>query len=157
MYDSVAVKEGDCFGDVGQDGEDLIRGEVFLFFHEFEKVAIKARLHNKINILFVVEKTVQFYNVGMIQIHLNLDLPQEWLFNILLLYYRFGDGFQRTDKPTHLMSSYSSLLARWFIGSVMHYVFLCGYFYLVKIFMEFFGSAPLCGQRIMNCAYLLFQ
>lgn len=75
MYNSVAMKERDCFIDVGKDGEDFVRGEVLPFFHEFEQVTIKTGFHNKINILFIMEKTVQLYDVGMVQVHLNFDLP----------------------------------------------------------------------------------
>ena len=74
MNDAMAVKEGDCFIDVGEDGEYLVGGEVFFFLHELEQVPIQARFHDQVNILFVMEKPVQLDDVGMVEVHLDFNL-----------------------------------------------------------------------------------
>ena len=105
MNDAMAMKKRNGFIDVGKNGKDFIGGEGFLFLHEFEEVAIKARFHDKVDILFVMEEPIQLYNVGMVQVHLNFYFPQEGFFNILLLNDSLGYCFQCADKSSCLMPS----------------------------------------------------
>ena len=53
---------------------------------KFEEMISRAILHNEIDIFLIVEEPIEFDDVGMVEVHLNLDLPNERNLKILFLY-----------------------------------------------------------------------
>jgi hypothetical protein len=75
MYDSVTVQKRDSFIDVGDNLKYLAFFENFSLLDELQKMARKATFHDQIKIFFVMEETIKFDDVRMVQIHLYFDFP----------------------------------------------------------------------------------
>ena len=72
----------------------------FLFFlHEIKQLTITAKFHQQINIVWIREISVEFDQIRMIQEHLNLDLSDQLVYHLGLLFWLqainvdFSDNF----------------------------------------------------------------
>lgn len=98
MYDPMAMNKGDRFEDIAQDLNNLLLLELLLLPDEFEEVISGAVLHDEVDLLLVVEVAVEFDDVGVAQVHLDLHLPHEGDLQVLLLDDLLGDGLDGADE-----------------------------------------------------------
>lgn len=99
MDDSVAVDVRHCFEYIAQNANNLILVELFSLANHFEQVAARAILHDEVDIVQVVEDSVELHDIGMAQKHLDLDLPDESNLQVLLLDNPFRHRFDCANKP----------------------------------------------------------
>lgn len=71
----MTVQKRDSLIDVGNYFKDLAFFENFSLLDKLQKMARKATFHDQIKILFIVEETIKFDDVRMVQIHLYFDFP----------------------------------------------------------------------------------
>ena len=100
----MAVKERNGFVDIRKNLEDLVLLEVFLFLHEFEELAVETRLHDQVDVVVIVEETVQFDDVRVVQVHLDLYLSNERLLDLFFPDQRLRHNLQSTDETSTFVS-----------------------------------------------------
>lgn len=113
MYDIIVMHKLKSIADLANDGlyfrlsQDLLPPQIRI------EIARKTQFQHQVNVRFVWEKGVQLYDIGMIQVKLNLDLPHK-LNDHWLVQYLPVDNFQRTYKIAlqvfgHIHSSHLTL------------------------------------------------
>ena len=70
----------------------------FASFQLLVQLTTHTDLHYDIDVLLVIEKTVHFYDVWMVQKDLDLDLTDELLYYLLLYQHCLLDHLQSTYK-----------------------------------------------------------
>jgi len=78
-----------------EPGCSLLRGEFLLLLDVAEETAALHILHDDVKVREVIEETVEFDDVGVVQEHLDLDLVDELLQHVLhFLLRHLLDGYQ---------------------------------------------------------------
>ena len=87
--DPVAVDVRNRFVDVVEDHQNLVLGELFALFYQFEQVVARAVLHDEVDVVLVVEEAVELDDVGVAEVELDFYLADEGGLQILVFYYLF--------------------------------------------------------------------
>ena len=78
MDDPMAMQIRDSFEDIGKNRDDFSFLELLFLPNHLEQVTAWAVLHNEINIVGIMEKSIKFDDIGMVEIHLYLYFADEW-------------------------------------------------------------------------------
>ena len=83
--DSVRVEFVDCLTDLAHDGGNFGLRHALMFFELFEELPACPHLKDDVNVDGIIEKAVHSDDIGMIQVCLYFELPNELLGYLLLL------------------------------------------------------------------------
>lgn len=89
MDDAMTVDKRDRFKDIADNIQYLRFLQNLLLLHQFQQMPSNTAFHHQVDVLLVVEESVQFDNIGMVKVHLNFYLPDERFFNVLFFYPGF--------------------------------------------------------------------
>jgi hypothetical protein len=104
MYNLIAVQVSHRLTDLLYTVRCRSLAQSLLIFDDFVELPRRAQLKQQIDIVFVVEKAVELDDVGVVQVHLDLQLPGQLVQDVLFFYYVFGDGFECADKTCGFVS-----------------------------------------------------
>ena len=99
MNDLLRVHVGNPLGNLSSDDWGGLLLELPLNRQVLEQVPLGAQLHEKVDPCLVVEEIVEFDDIGVVEVQLDLDLVKELLFHLLLTwtlkseYVLFFDDF----------------------------------------------------------------
>ncbi len=99
--------------------------ELLGLFQEMVQLSSCTHFQNYVNVLVVIEVTVQFDDVGVVQKHLDLQFADELLGDLLLYQQALLDHFQCTNKTCPLFSHkvHSAILA---VSQLFHLLKILG-------------------------------
>ena len=99
MNDLLWVHVGNSLGNLSSDDRGGFLLEFPLNWQVLEQVSLGAQLHKKVDPCLVVEEIIEFDDIGVIEVQLDLDLVKELLLHLLLTwtlkseYVLFFDDF----------------------------------------------------------------
>ena len=80
MNDAMTMDVANSLKDVAEDRYDLRLLQLLGLLDHLEQVAAGTVFHNEVDVLLIVEETVQLDDVWVVEVHLDLYLADEWYF-----------------------------------------------------------------------------
>ena len=80
MNDAMTMDVANSLKDVAEDRYDLRLLQLLGLLDHLEQVAAGTVFHNEVDVLLIVEETVQLDDVWVVEVHLDLYLADEWDF-----------------------------------------------------------------------------
>lgn len=107
MYDSQRVNFVDCLTYLFNVSSNFLFWHRLTSFEKMKQLSTSTNFQNDKNICLIIKVSVHFNNMRMIEEHLDFQLSNKLLYNLLIFQQLFFNHFYCTNKPCGFLSSFN--------------------------------------------------